>query len=126
MRPKRQADQTQRVLFDYTTLDEMCNRNHPLFKLANLIDWSLVDRECNPLYCNGLGSPAKPTRLLVSLHYLKYTYNLSDKETVNRWVETPYWQYFSGGIMFRKEFPIRPSTMMRRRHVWTKNGSICF
>jgi len=28
------------------------------------------------------GRPAKPTRLMVGLHYLKHTYNLSDEEVV--------------------------------------------
>ena len=40
------------------------------------------------------GRPGKPTRLMVGLHYLKHTYNLSDEEVVSQWLENPYWQYF--------------------------------
>jgi IS5 family transposase len=32
---------------------------------------------------------------MVSLHYLKYTHNLSDEAVVRGWVENPYWQYLS-------------------------------
>ena len=52
---------------------------------------------------------------MVSLHYLKYTYNLSDEETVARWVENPYWQHFSGPQHFEYKMPIDPSSMTRWR-----------
>jgi IS5 family transposase len=29
-------------------------------------------------------------------HYLKHAYSLSDEKTVERWMENPYWQHFSG------------------------------
>jgi len=38
--------------------------------------------------------------LIVALHYLKYTYKLSDEDVVATWVENPYWQYFSGMKFF--------------------------
>ena len=33
------------------------------------------------------GSPSKPIRLLVALHYLKYTYDLSDEDVVGQLLE---------------------------------------
>ena len=59
--------------------------------------------------------PAVSTRLMVALHYLKYTYNLSDEDVVEGWVENPYWQYFSGMKCFEHEVPIDPSSMTRWR-----------
>ena len=115
MKPKTQTPQDQKLLLDYMTLEEMCNLSHPLIQLAKRIDWTRFDLECEPLYCDGTGCPAKPTRLMASLQYLKYTYNLSDEETVARWVENPYWQYFSGETVFQKEAPIDPSSMTRWR-----------
>lgn len=115
MKPKVQKPQEQKPLFDYLTLEDMCNLSHPLIRLAKRIDWERFNSECEPLYCDGVGCPAKPTRLMVSLQYLKYTYNLSDEETVARWVENPYWQYFSGETVFQKEAPIDPSSMTRWR-----------
>jgi len=42
-----------------------------------------------------LNSPlALPTRLLAGLHYLKHTFDQSDEDVIDRWVENPYWQYF--------------------------------
>ncbi len=62
-----------------------------------------------------VGRAAKPTRLMVGLHYLKHTYDLSDEETVERWVENPYWQYFCGFEFFQHAPPIDPSLMTRWR-----------
>ncbi|MBC8554057.1 MAG: IS5 family transposase, partial [Candidatus Brocadiales bacterium] len=63
----------------------------------------------------GKGRPGKPTRLMVGLHYLKHTYNLSDDEVVLQWLENPYWQYFCGNEYFEHNFPIDASSMTRWR-----------
>lgn len=52
---------------------------------------------------------------MVGLHYLKYTYSLSEEAVVEGWVEDPYWQYFCGGIFFEHGFPIDSSSMTRWR-----------
>ena len=39
-----------------------------------------------------LGRPGVPIRLMVGLCYLQHTFQLSDQEVVERWVENPYWQ----------------------------------
>ena len=61
------------------------------------------------------GPPDVSTRLMVALHYLKYTHNLSDENVVATWVENPYWQYFSSMKWFEHRLPINPSSMTRRR-----------
>jgi hypothetical protein len=48
-----------------------------------------------------LGSPGVSTRLMVSLHYLKYVNDLSDEGVLELWVENPYWQHLSGMKFFR-------------------------
>ncbi len=45
--------------------------NSPLYRLSNAIDWSSFDETFGKLYSQGIGRPAKPTRLMVGLHYLK-------------------------------------------------------
>ena len=52
---------------------------------------------------------------MVGLQYLKHTYDLSDEETVARWVENPYWQVFCGFELFQHQLPIDPSLMTRWR-----------
>jgi IS5 family transposase len=62
-----------------------------------------------------MGAPAKATRLMVGLQYLKYTFNESDESVVARWVENPYWQYFCGFTHLQHECPIDPSSLSRWR-----------
>ena len=51
----------------------------------------------------------------MSLHYLKYTHDLSEEAVLRGWVENPYWQYLSGMEHFEHEPPIDPSSMSRWR-----------
>ncbi|MBU0460770.1 MAG: transposase, partial [Nanoarchaeota archaeon] len=69
-----------------------------------------------------IGRPGINTRLMVSLHYLKYAYNLSDRAILEFWVENPYWQYFSGMEFFVSEIPIHYSSMCRWRQRVGESG----
>jgi IS5 family transposase len=51
------------------------------------------------------GRPRLPLRLMVSLLYLKHAFNESDEALVERWGETPTWQYFSGLATQVRHFP---------------------
>jgi IS5 family transposase len=81
-----------------------------------VIEWDQFDKAFGKLYDPGFGRPAKSTRLMVGIHYLKYTYNLSDESVVERWVENPYWQYFCGEQYFQHQLPIEPTTMTKWRN----------
>jgi len=98
-----------------TRLDRICDASRPLYKLAAAIEWSEFDKSFGGFYSEGQGRPAKPTRLMVGLHYLKHAFDLSDEEVVFQWVENPYWQYFCGGEYFEHELPIDPSLMTKWR-----------
>ncbi|MGN7733654.1 IS5 family transposase [Ensifer sp. 22564] len=95
-------------------LDAIINLKHPLVKLSRVMDWARFDEAFGGFY-RPVGRPAKPTRLMVGLHYLKHVYDLPDEETVERWVENPYWQYFCGFEFFQTEMPSDASTMTRWR-----------
>ncbi len=103
-------------------LDNMLNHRHELYRLADLIDWSLFDAEFGNLYCPDNGCPAKATRLMVGLQYLKHIYGMSDEAVLRRWVENPYWQYFCGAIYFEHQLPIDPSSMTRFRRRIGESG----
>ena len=62
------------------------NRN--LICLAAMMPWAEFDVAFGKHY-KPLGRPAKATRLMVGLHYLKHMHDLSDEEVVERWVENP-------------------------------------
>jgi IS5 family transposase len=98
-----------------TPLNKIVDTTHPLCVLGAKIKWPEFDKTFGPLYSEGKGRPAIPTRLMVGLHYLKHTYNLSDEEVVSRWLENPYWQYFCGNDYFEHDFPIDASSMTRWR-----------
>ncbi len=52
---------------------------HPLYILANKIDWGVFEKAFAPLYSARIGRPAKPIRLMVGLLILKHIRNLSDE-----------------------------------------------
>ena len=95
-------------------LDQIVDRRHELFRLAGLIDWARFDQEFGRFY-RPLGRPAKPTRLMVGLSYLKHTFNLSDEAVVQRFTENPYWQWFCGCEFFQHDLPCDASSLTRWR-----------
>jgi IS5 family transposase len=115
MKPRQsQAQNRQDNLFQ-ARLDQQLNPQHPLFRLAQQIDWDYFEREFGPLYAEEVGRPGVPTRLLVGLHYLKHTFNESDESVVEKWVENPYWQYFCGYEFFQHEMPCHPTSLVKWR-----------
>lgn len=106
-----------------TRLANLLNERHPLVKLAQQIDWRSFDEHFGTYYSEGTGRPATSTRLMVSLHYLKYTHDLSDEAVLRGWVENPYWQYLSGMEFFCHERPVNPSSMSRWRSRVGEAGS---
>ena len=97
-------------------LIHLIDLDHPLARLARLVDWGGFDQTFEPLFDAGAGRPAVATRLMVGLHYLKHLHRLSDEDVVEQWVENPYWQYLCGSKYFEHEMPIHPTTMTRWRH----------
>lgn len=77
---------------------QIINLRHPLCRLAGQLDWSVFEAEFGPLYAEGPGRPGLPTRLMVGLHCLKYTFNESDESVVERWLENPYWSIISRAV----------------------------
>jgi len=96
-------------------LDQILNMAHPLFKLANSINWSVFEQEFGLEYGEGIGRPALSTRLVVGLHYLKYLYEVSDESVVERFIENPYWQYFCGFEYFEHALPCHPTSLVKWR-----------
>ncbi|MCP4593575.1 MAG: transposase [bacterium] len=100
--------------------DQLLNPQHPLVRLADQIDWPRFETAFADCYCKELGAPGKAIRLMVGLHYLKYTFNESDESVLDRWVENPYWQCFCGYTHMQHELPHRrqqhePLAQARRR-----------
>jgi IS5 family transposase len=115
MKPKKSPVQERQGHLFRVELSRIVDRGHGLVKLAEAVDWHRLDEMFGSTYCPDNGRPGVNTRLMVALHYLKYTHNLSDEEVVACWIENPYWQYFSGMKWFEHDVPIDPSSMTRWR-----------
>ena len=113
MKPQS-PDQDDLLLFQ-AHFDQLLNPTHPLLTLSKQIDWDAFDAAFGELYCEDAGAPAKATRLMGGLHYLKHTFNESDESVVQRWVENPYWQAFCGYTHMQHKLPIHPTSMTRWR-----------
>jgi IS5 family transposase len=115
MKPKKSAIQDRQQELFRVELSRIIDHGHSLIKLAAVVEWDQLEKVFGETYCPDNGRAAISTRLMVALHYLKYTHNLSDDDVVAGWVENPYWQYFSGMKYFEHEVPIHPSSMTRWR-----------
>ena len=94
----------------------LVSHDHPLYRLAEAIDWDRFEAELGPLYAEATGRPGLPTRLMVGLHYLKYLFDESDESVVGKWVENPYRQFFCGRTYFEHEVPCHPTSLVKWRH----------
>lgn len=95
-------------------LSNMIDMEHPLVKLAGMIDWSRFDEAYGQFYTRK-GRPGLPTRLMAGLHLLKHMEGLSDEAMCKRWVENPYFQYFCGEQFFCHKLVLDRSSMTRWR-----------
>jgi IS5 family transposase len=68
------------------------------------------------------GRPRLPTRLMVALLYLKHAFNESDEDVIQRWGETPTWQYFSDNEYFEHQWPCDPTKLGRFRKALGEEG----
>ena len=71
----------------FNSISDQLDQKHPLYLLANSINWSIFDNAFKKHYSEKMGKPAKPIRLMVSLLILKYVRNLSDENIVEHWSE---------------------------------------
>lgn len=112
--PKRPNPAQQSFLFP-NLLDQL-NPKHPLLQLGHRIDWSIFEAEFGSLYSHR-GKPSKPIRLMIGLSIVKHLEDLSDEVLIQRWVQNPYYQAFTGEAEFQWQYPCDPSdlTYFRKR-----------
>lgn len=99
----------------YNTFSEQLNHHHPLFLLEARINWQPFEDSFRKHYSTGMGAPAKPIRLMVSLLILKQLRNLSDESVVEQWSENSYFQYFSGEDYFSSGPPCSSTELVEFR-----------
>lgn len=117
----KQDKTPQLSIFD-TPLIKFINLEHELCILSNRIDWDSVEKEFS-VYFSEIGRPSVPIRRMIGLLLLKHIYNLSDEAIVDRWIENPYWQYFSGEKVFQTQKPFDPTEFIHFRNRIGKEGA---
>lgn len=123
MKPKKSPQKNPQADLFRAELRNMINPSHSLVKLSEVVDWEELDQTFGKTFNPGKGRPAISTRLMIALHYLKYTFDLSDDDVLQGWIENPYWQFFSGMKYFEHRFPIHSSSMTRWRNRIGDNGA---
>jgi IS5 family transposase len=134
--------------FFRSRLDQMIDLRHPLAVLASRMPWQELEASIAHLFAKAVragkniedldlfggvakvvsagvspaGRPRLPLRLMISLLYLKHAFNESDEGVVERWAETPTWQYFSGLDYFEHRWPYDPSLLVRFRRALGEEG----
>jgi len=117
----KQDKTPQLSIFD-TPLEKFINLGHELCILSGQIDWDSIEKEFS-VYFSEIGRPSVPIRRMVGLLLLKHIYNLSDEAIVDRWIENPYWQYFSGEKVFQTHKPFDPTEFIHFRKRIGKEGA---
>ena len=138
----------QPVDFFRSRIDAMINLSDPLAVLSTRLPWSQIEAAIaakfehqnrsgqilkaedmfgtSELVVGGgrsnAGRPKLPIRLMVSLLYLKNSFNLSDEELVVRWSENILWQYFSGMDYFEHRLPCDATQIGRFRKALGEDG----
>ena len=127
--------------FFRSRLDQMIDLRHPLAVLSSRMPWQELEASVSHLFAKKVragkvldeadlfggiskvvgagvspaGRPRLPLRLMISLLYLKHAFNESDEGVIERWSETPTWQYFSGMDYFEHRWPCDPSPLVHLR-----------
>lgn len=113
MRPKQRRKARHDDLFR-ARLDQIINMRHELVVLANKIDWDWLDDKVAGCFSDH-GRPAEPVRFMIGMFLLKHTFALSDAQVWDRWVNDPYFQYFTGEEFFQHILPHERSGMSHWR-----------
>jgi IS5 family transposase len=129
-------------------IDQMIDLRHPLAVLGARMPWQEIEaglshqfarrvREGQPVEGVDLfgpstqwvgsgvaraGRPRLPMRLMISVLYLKHAFDESDDGVVERWSDTPLWQYFSGMDYYEHRRPCDPTALVKFRKLLGEAG----
>ena len=128
-------------------LDHMIDLRHPLVVLASRMPWQQIEASVAHLFSrkahagqalpeldlfgeapapvarhSNAGRPRVPLRTMIALLYLKHAFDLSDEAVVERWSETPRWQFFSGRSYYEERLPCDATTLVKFRRLLGEEG----
>jgi len=133
--------------FFRSRIDHMIDLRHPLAVLASRMPWQEIEARVAQVFsrkgragaalpdldlfgeqvqrvavASNAGRPRVPLRIMISLLYLKHAFNESDEGVVERWRDTPRWQYFSGCAYDEDRLPCDATTLVKFRQLLGEEG----
>ena len=121
--------------FFRSRIDQMIDLRHPLAVLASRMPWQEIEARVAHLFVrkahageampdldlfgekphrvatrSNAGRPRVPLRVMIALLYLKHAFNESDEGVVQRWADTPRWQFFGGQAYYEDGLPCDAKT----------------
>jgi IS5 family transposase len=128
-------------------LDHMIDLRHSLAVLASRMPWQQIEASVAHLFSrkahagqampdldlfgeapaplarrSNAGRPRVPLRTMIALLYLKHAFNLSDEAVVERWSDSPNFQFFSGQAYFEPRLPCDATTLVKFRRLLGEEG----
>ncbi len=128
-------------------LDHMIDLRHSLAVLSSRMPWQQIEASVAHLFSgkvragkklpgidlfgeqiqmsavkSNAGRPRVPLRTMIALLYLKHAFNESDEDVVQRWSETPVWQFFGGRAYFDQSLPCDATTLVKFRSLLGEDG----
>lgn len=128
-------------------LDHLIDLRHPLAVLASRMPWQQIEASVARVFSGkartgkalpdldlfgeqvrraavvgNAGRPRVPLRTMIALLYLKHAFNESDEGVVERWAETPTWQFFSGLHYYEHRQPCDATTLVKFRRLLGDEG----
>jgi IS5 family transposase len=104
-------------------LQHFIDQNNSLIRLSGKIDWDRLEKSLSEYYCQDNGRPGIPIRKIAGIIMLKRMFNESDESVLDRWVENPYWQYFSGEVYFQHSLPFDRTELIKFRQRICEEGA---
>jgi IS5 family transposase len=89
MKPKKSQNKNKQGDLLRVELENIVDAQRSLVKLSKVVKFERFEEVFCTTFCSDNGRPAISARLMVSLQYLKFSFNLSDDEVLRRWVENP-------------------------------------
>jgi IS5 family transposase len=133
--------------FFRSRIDHMIDLRHPLAVLSSRMPWQEIEARVAQVFsrkgragvampdldlfgeqvqraavASNAGRPRIPLRIMIALLYLKHAFNESDEGVVERWGETPTWQFFSGQAYFEHHRPCDATTLIKFRQLLGEEG----
>ena len=128
-------------------LDHMIDLRHPLCVLSSRMPWQQIEASISHLFMrkarssvampdldlfgeapvatgrvSNAGRPRVPLRVMIALLYLKHAFNESDEGVVQRWADTPRWQFFGGWAYYEDRQPCDATTLVKFRQLLGDEG----